>query len=905
MSDQPARCLRISSPPNTLPRVLLCAALGAIALVAPRLASASCVPGFDYGAFGKYSVDFGGDSSLDSFNSAAGNYAATQANTGGDIGTNGTSSGSIVVHGTAASVYGNLYYGVGGTSGAVTIHGNPSYGTIGGLTTNLSLASVVVPDLGASKGALSGGTMAPGSAYTTVSGNVSVGAGTYVVATLSASLTVTSGPVIIYVTTAFSATVTNNLPSNPGTPGNLVFMIGSAVSSLELPGGSYALYAPDTDLSLHGNDDVYGAVVGRTITITGTPNFHYDKALSSITVGSFDCSPIEISRAAPVIATISNQSSVVQGTFIPASSAATAITDIASIAKFTFPPTQGHMRARVTSTITSSASKFSSGTIVFDAGAVGKIPSVNFTGCSTMTGSCRNVFTITSTPGTSGVQFHPSTVQLKDGNASAIGPLIAPTSIISGIGATQWQTIVRTVLSGVLGGIDRSTVAVISPSSFAGSATRPTMAYFGASDGMLHAVCASTGGTTASASSICPSLGTELWAFLPRVQLPLIRTNTTRIDGSPRVVDVFGDFTTSSATGTRSWHTILTFQTGFAVGATPAAYAIDITDPASPTVLWEYSTPSSPTSLDFGTGLTVAAGPTMSNGQLTNLAILQTSNGGSGGVGVVTTAVSAETGSAIWQFGYAYPSPPRGVAADTAFLPTTGIAGGAVGVDLAGNGYMTDVVFGDLYGDLWRLNAADGTSRNGATTPLFSFSTNKHPFGAPPAIYSAGGQQYALIASGGYADPTATSWTTSTQYLIAAKLSSTATTISETTTACLGCALAINTTLTSGEKAFSQALIVGNQAFVTTDSSDVSLSSYGTSSTTAHVTSVSLTSTTSPTTVVVSAGASSLVNTGTTLFNSSSTEQQLVSVSATSTAGTSVDSITTPKLSRMLWLSTL
>jgi hypothetical protein len=119
--------------------------------------------------------------------------------------------------------------------------------------------------------------------------------------------------------------------------------------------------------------------------------------------------------------------------------------------------------------------------------------------------------------------------------------------------------------------------------------------------------------------------------------------------------------------------------------------------------------------------------------------------------------------------------------------------------------------------------------------PLFRFSTNKHPFGAPPAIYSAGGQQYALIASGGYDDPTANSWTTGTQYLIAAKLTSTAATIDETATACSGCALAINTTLTSGEKAFSQALIVGNQAFVTTDLADVSLSSYGTAGTSGSV----------------------------------------------------------------------
>jgi Tfp pilus tip-associated adhesin PilY1 len=494
-------------------------------------------------------------------------------------------------------------------------------------------------------------------------------------------------------------------------------------------------------------------------------------------------------------------------------------------------------------------------------------------------------------------------VQLNDSNASAIGALIAPATAVPGVGATQWTSIVRAVLAGALGGVDRSTVAVIAPSSFAGSANRPTMVYFGATDGMLHAVCAAAGGTTDSGTSICPRAGTELWAFIPRVQLPLIRTNTARVDGSPRVVDVFGDFSGSSA-GVRSWRTVLTFQTGFAVDGKPAAYAIDVTDPASPTVLWEYTTPSVPGTLDLGTGLTVAAGATLIDGQHRNLAILQTSNGGTGGAGVVATALSQETGAKIWQFGYAYPVPPRGVATDTVLLPTTGIVGGAVAVDLAGGGLLTDVVFGDLYGNLWRLNATDGTSRNGTSTPLFRFSQNKQPIGAVPAIYSSGGQQYAVIASGGYADPTAMSWTASTQYLIAARLASRGATIDETATQCASCALALSTTLSAGHKAFSQALVVGSQLFVVSDSSDVNLTAFGTTSSTGKATVVNLSGTASPTIVAVNAGASSLVNSRTTIYNSSSTQQELLQVVAASTTGTSVDSASIPRLTRMLWLPT-
>src|SRR5262249_48008959 len=249
---------------------------------------------------------------VDSFNSAAGPYALTQSNTLGNLGTNGIAKGAITVHGTASDVYGNLYYGVGGTSSTVTVNGHPTIGAMGAQSANLVLPSVVAPTLGASLGSQSGGTLSPGNTHTSVSGNVAVPAGTYVIGSLSGSLTVTSGPVVIYVTTSFSATITNHIPITPGTPGNLVFMVGPSVTSLDLPDGSYAIYAPDTDLAFHGNTDFYGAIVGDTVTITGTPDLHYDRALASLVVGDFDCSPTEISRASPVVATVNSQSALVQ-----------------------------------------------------------------------------------------------------------------------------------------------------------------------------------------------------------------------------------------------------------------------------------------------------------------------------------------------------------------------------------------------------------------------------------------------------------------------------------------------------------------------------------------------------------------------------------------------------------------
>ncbi|CAN5850540.1 hypothetical protein BH11MYX3_BH11MYX3_03120 [soil metagenome] len=894
----------------------------------PRLADASCIPGFDYAAFGKNKVEIGGNSTTDSYDSSVGSYAATvSATTGGAVGTNGNGCSVVDLGGSSTTIGGNIQYGPSGTVCSVSGSGSPTvYGTKTPLTSSISMPSVTIPStIGVAQGNLTASgvttlTATPNNTWGAVNvGNgetLNLTTGTYIFDHMDVKGAVTvTGPVTVYLkcSTSTTAMTMNNGLLNPGTPQkstNLVFMLGPTCATADFAGGSnsaFAVYGPDTAIDVHGNSDMFGAVVGKSLTLSGGIDIHYDKALGGATNGGFSCAATEISRSSPVVATISNTSAVVQGSFEKPSGTQATITTVASVATFTFPYIKGHMRARTAASISTTGTGFSGGTILFDAGASGKIPAASYSGCTATNGTCRHVFTNTNSAATLGTSWHPTTSVLSDGTSSAIGALIAPASVVTGIAAAQWQTIVRTVLDAKLGGVDRSTVAVIEPSVYAGVLTRPTIAYFGATDGMLHAVCASTGGRTPTypSSDICPSLGTEIWSFLPRVQLPLIRSNTARVDGSVRVADVFGNFASSTATGTKSWHTILTFQTGFAIGSSAAVYSFDITDPANPILLWEYTAPSTPGSTELGTGLVMAMASPIIAGELKNITVAETNNGGTGGSGVVAVALSQELGTPLWKFGYLYPvSPgPRGIAADLVGMPVSGIPGGAVSIDVAGVGYISDFVMGDLYGNLWRLNAVDGTSRNGTGTPLFSFSTNKHPFGAPPAIYHSGGALYAAVASGGYADPTAASWTTTTQYLIAAKLSSTAATVSETATACsTSCALGIKATLT-GERSFSQALVVGTQLFLTTDSTDINLASYGTSaSSTGHLTTFDVVGGAS-TTAVITAGGSSLANSGSNLYSSSSSTQEQLTATATTT-GDKVDLESTRTTSRVLWLRT-
>jgi type IV pilus assembly protein PilY1 len=105
-------------------------------------------------------------------------------------------------------------------------------------------------------------------------------------------------------------------------------------------------------------------------------------------------------------------------------------------------------------------------------------------------------------------------------------------------------------------------------------ASRQGMVYVGANDGMLHAFNAST--------------GAEAWAYVPEALFPSLYKladkdyadkHTYYVDATPVAADVY--FSSDS-----SWHTILVG--GLGEGGR-AYYALDVTDPANPKVLWEFT----------------------------------------------------------------------------------------------------------------------------------------------------------------------------------------------------------------------------------------------------------------------------------------------------------------------------
>lgn len=635
---------------------------------------------------------------------------------------------------------------------------------------------------------------------------------------------------------------------------------------------------------------------------------------------------VEVSRSSPIVAAVNGSEAHFQGTVevrVPQNAGdpapvAPTFGGASSAARFEFPFHHGHLRAVPVSAISSTATNFDDldASAIFDSGDAGMIPDPNVNGCGQhFTSGCRTVFTVTTSPDPAGLVTAPTRVFLETGNLGLLKPEMA-----DGFSDDDATLLLSRILAGVknpstgtyeprLGGIDRSTMAIIEASPLIpaqNGVTRPTMIYVGALDGMLHALCGEVKGA-------CTSLGMELWAFIPRSQLPALKFNSGRIDGSPKVADVFDDFDGDQR---KEWRTILTVQT--AAGSTtsttlqPGMVALDVTDPTDPRVLWARTPPTSPASVDFGVGLNTAMAPARVSGQMRNLTFAETNNGGTGGAGVYLGAYDTATGQLVWKFEHLYPA-PRVISNPQ--LPGSGIPGGVVAFDLEGGSMATHVAVPTLYGDLWILEA-DGGNPYGSG-PAFRFSTDFHPIGAAPTVFGdlATGRLHLAMVTGGYADPAQATWSllSETQYAVAivADPSVGNAPIDESGTG-FGAERRFVADLGTN-RAFSQAIVSGNELFVTTDDTDVNLSTYGTTATpTGQLRRYSLTDGTQKGTAIVIAGGASSTDVsspGGVVHIGSGGQMQKIDVEAVGgggaweSQGVKIEKNSDEATERLLWLS--
>jgi hypothetical protein len=286
------------------------------------------VPVYRYAAFatdtGCGSLDFAGGATTGSFDSATfTGTTPTTSQTSGNVGTNG----NLIMGGSTTQIYGTLSTpraGVGscadGNVTALTIEGKAT--VHGGLvelpqvveyptppppspmppTSGMTFTKNCPTGLPSGSCTVSGSvvTLTPSGGTPYVMGNVSVEgqtelvlhAGTYIVNSISVTGSNTrikvagDGPVIFQVAGVDQSTpiyLAGNSLSNPTyDPANLQFIYGGT-GNVYVAGGSESaalVYAPQASVTLAGNSDFYGAVVGQQLNVPGSAKLYYDMNLS-------------------------------------------------------------------------------------------------------------------------------------------------------------------------------------------------------------------------------------------------------------------------------------------------------------------------------------------------------------------------------------------------------------------------------------------------------------------------------------------------------------------------------------------------------------------------------------------------------------------------------------------------
>jgi type IV pilus assembly protein PilY1 len=261
--------------------------------------------------------------------------------------------------------------------------------------------------------------------------------------------------------------------------------------------------------------------------------------------------------------------------------------------------------------------------------------------------------------------------------------------------------------------------------------SRPGTVYMGTNDGMLHAFSALAEGSVPG--------GTERWAYVPSMVIPNMwkladkdyaNKHTNFVNGSPIISDVCTANCTDSANAV--WRTIL-------VGGLNAGgrgyYALDITDPTAPTLLWEF-TPAIDSDVGYSYGnpvITAKADGTWV--VLVTSGYNNTSPGDGKGYLYVLNAATGATLSKI-ATGVGGTTTPSGLAKISAWN------------DAPSSNRATYVYGGDLLGNVWRFDINSDTVFQFAT--LMDPSGNPQPVTTVPVLGKIGGKRVIFIGTGKY-----------------------------------------------------------------------------------------------------------------------------------------------------------
>lgn len=301
-----------------------------------------------------------------------------------------------------------------------------------------------------------------------------------------------------------------------------------------------------------------------------------------------------------------------------------------------------------------------------------------------------------------------------------------------------------------LGAISRSSPALAGGSLLAaGGRGRDQVLYVGAEDGLLHAILA--GRRTADGyDHAAPECGGELWAYLPGSLLPYLSGQpfdrpgdapAVHVDGAPAVDDLFFD---SDGDGRREWRTVLVGTATIERLNRGVIFALDVTDPRAPRLLWETTLPALAPGRSRGAALGWSGGWTdpaprvyVTFATAGRIDLAGSVDAGGGRHGVLACALDPADGRLLWRFASPYPE----AAADRVAPPS--LPSLVTGTD----GATDAVVFGDLAGRLWVLDPVTGRARGGG--PLWQAPGGaREPIGPGLAVRD----RLVLLGTGGVDD---------------------------------------------------------------------------------------------------------------------------------------------------------
>ncbi|MBL0394854.1 PQQ-binding-like beta-propeller repeat protein [Ramlibacter monticola] len=285
----------------------------------------------------------------------------------------------------------------------------------------------------------------------------------------------------------------------------------------------------------------------------------------------------------------------------------------------------------------------------------------------------------------------------------------------------------------------------------ASMASRQPTVYVAANDGMLHAFDALT--------------GQERWAFVPSAVLPEmyrladVDYATKRryfVDGTPEIGDICPKAPAATCSGSE-WRTIIVG--GLNQGG-KSYYALDITNPTSPTLLWEFTN----SNLGFSYGNPRIT--KLSNG--TWVVIVASGYNNADGVGRVFV-INAKTGALINTIstGVGTAAEPSGLAKLQARAPNA-----------ASNNTVEEVYGGDLLGNLWRFDVNNTVGAPGTDAQLLvqlrDAAGNPQPITSKPVVAAVASNPMVIVGTGRYLGQTdLTDTRQQTMYAVKDKLDST------------------------------------------------------------------------------------------------------------------------------------